>query len=313
MHEDRQPSPARIEVASEERQADALRLVFEHLDEDARTALVTTLLANSAAGALPMAGLFDARRSEELVGAVWAQIQPGRTGVLWPPRVKPNEDPRTALELMTAADAFFARHAVSLAQTLLEDARGADAALLKQGGYEHFAELLYLVCTEAYFPPTRPDGELEFEAYTPAARARLAAVMEATYEATLDCPRLNGARAMEDVLTGYQATGRFDPGHWRIVRSDGRDVGCLLLADHPVGDQWELVYMGLVPAARGRGLGLQIIRFAQYLTGQAGRGRLVLAVDADNAPALALYASAGFLRWDQRSAFLRIFESERQG
>jgi RimJ/RimL family protein N-acetyltransferase len=115
------------------------------------------------------------------------------------------------------------------------------------------------------------------------------------------------------VLTGYQATGRFDPGHWRIVRSDGRDVGCLLLADHPAADQWELVYMGLVPAARGHGLGAEMIRFSQYLTGQAGRGRLVLAVDADNAPALALYASAGFLRWDRRSAFLRIFGNERQG
>lgn len=313
MQDESHLASAKIEIASEERQAAALRLVFDHLDEDARAALVTTLLASSAAGALPMAGLFDARRGDELVGAVWAQIQPGKTGVLWPPRVKPNESPRTALELMAAADAFFARHAVSLAQTLLEDARSADAALLKQGGYEHLADLLYLVCTEAYFPPTRPDGELEFEIYSPANRDRLAAVMEATYEATLDCPRLNGARAMDDVLTGYQATGPFDPDRWRIVRRVGRDVGCLLLADHPAADQGELVYMGLVPAARGSGLGVQMVRFAQYLTGQAGRGRLVLAVDAENAPALALYASAGFLRWDQRSVFLRMFESERRG
>ena len=37
--------------------------------------------------------------------------------------------------------------------------------------------------------------------------------------------------------------------------NDGRDVGVLLLADHPRARHWELMYMGLVPEARGTGLG----------------------------------------------------------
>jgi hypothetical protein len=79
----------------------------------------------------------------------------------------------------------------------------------------------------------------------------------------------------------------------------------LLLADHPDDDQWELVYMGIIPAARGRGWGLQITRHAQWLTGCAARRRLILAVDAANQPAVAMYAAAGFQTWNRRSAFVK--------
>jgi GNAT superfamily N-acetyltransferase len=66
--------------------------------------------------------------------------------------------------------------------------------------------------------------------------------------------------------------------------------------------------MGVLPAARGHGWGAGIVRYAQWLAGQAARGRLVLAVDAANAPALRMYAAAGFRQWDQTSVFLRIFD-----
>ena len=64
----------------------------------------------------------------------------------------------------------------------------------------------------------------------------------------------------EEVLSGYRTTGVFDPQRWLLVRQDGEDVGCLLLADHPTSSQWELVYMGLVPEVRGRGLGIELVR-----------------------------------------------------
>ena len=67
----------------------------------------------------------------------------------------------------------------------------------------------------------------------------------------------------------------------------------------------ELVYMGLVPEVRGHGWGLELVRRAQGIAGRCGRERLVLAVDAQNAPAVALYEAAGFVRWDERRAFMR--------
>ena len=44
----------------------------------------------------------------------------------------------------------------------------------------------------------------------------------------------------------------------------------------------ELIYLGVVPEARGRGLGIQLVRAAQRLAGADGCERLVTAVDAAN-------------------------------
>jgi GNAT superfamily N-acetyltransferase len=111
-----------------------------------------------------------------------------------------------------------------------------------------------------------------------------------------------------DVLAGYRATSSFDPSRWFVARHSGQDVGCLLLADIADANQWLLVYMGLLPAARGRGLGIEMVRHAQWLCGQAGRARMVLAVDAENAPAVEIYAAAGFVAWDRRSVWLRVLD-----
>ncbi len=134
--------------------------------------------------------------------------------------------------------------------------------------------------------------------------------MDRTYEGTLDCPRLNGVRSTEDVLATYRRSGEFDPARWFLVRLEEQDVGCLLLADHPRNEQWELIYVGLVPSARGRGLGRQLVRHAQWLVRQAGRRRLVLSVDAANGPAIGLYASEGFVAWDRRGIYLHLFTDE---
>ena len=186
-----------------------------------------------------------------------------------------------------------------------------DGTVLSAEGFEPLADLLYLVSPDERFPPSRPAGRLEFESYSPASHGRMARVIEATYEETLDCPRLNGVREIDDVMVGYRATGVFAPARWLLVRHQGEDVGCLLLADHPQQENWELVYMGLVPSARGNGWGNEITQYAQWLTRQAGRPRLVLAVDATNAPAIRVYSSLGFHPWDRRSVYLKIFECRR--
>lgn len=114
---------------------------------------------------------------------------------------------------------------------------------------------------------------------------------------------------MDEVLTSYRDTGEFDPQRWLIVQHEDRDVGCLLLADHPAADQWELVYMGLMAEARGRGFGLPLVQYAQWLTRLADRPRLVVAVDGANGPAMSVYDSAGFVSWDQRVVFWRKFDA----
>jgi ribosomal protein S18 acetylase RimI-like enzyme len=98
-----------------------------------------------------------------------------------------------------------------------------------------------------------------------------------------------------------------------ICRHAHQDVGCLLLAEHTGSASWELVYMGLLPEARGMGFGTSLVRYAQWLTGRAGYARLVLAVDASNGPAISCYSEAGFLAWDRRSVLLKVLTSGGPG
>ena len=79
------------------------------------------------------------------------------------------------------------------------------------------------------------------------------------------------------------------------------------LSDYPEYDNWELVYMGVAPWARGKGWGIEIVRYAEWRTAQAGRKRLVLAVDAANRPGIAMYTAAGFQAWDRRVVWLKRF------
>lgn len=291
--------------ASPEQAAEALRLVFCDLSAENRECYVRALAQQIASGAVSVEGLWLARRAGRLAGATFAQSQAGRTAVVWPPRLVAHEPAATAGLLLERALQWLAGQGVRVVHALLETVTETDDAVLRAGGFVPLAELVYLASERTDFPDRCPEGPLHFEPYCPANHDRLVRVVEASYEQTLDCPELNGIRDMADVLAGYRATGVFDPGRWLIARWGEEDVGCLLLADHPQEEIWELVYMGLRVEARHRGWGRQIARHAQWLAGQAGRPRLWVAVDAANAPALRVYAAVGFQVWDRRRAYLK--------
>jgi len=67
-----------------------------------------------------------------------------------------------------------------------------------------------------------------------------------------------------------------------------------------------LIYMGLIPSVRGRGWGMELARYAQWLTRQAGRSQLLLGVDAGNWPAIRVYAAVGFRQWAERMVYGRF-------
>jgi len=294
-----------IRVVPREHVADALRLVYCRMEGEQAAHYVETLARGIHAGEIPGEGLREARRGGHRVGAIFSQAQPGRTAVVWPPQLAAGEPLETASQLLADTCTWLAAERVQVAHALLEKVDRPVDGLLRGAGFAPLATLLYLVSTEADFPPLRPTGTLEFDPYDPGDHHRMLRTVQATYENSLDCPALDGLRTMEDVLAGYRATGCFGPERWLVVRQGGQDVGCLLLADHPQDQHWELVYMGLVPSARGHGWGREIVRYGQWLTGQAGRPRLVVAVDAANRPALDMYAIEGFRAWDRRRVYVK--------
>jgi len=83
---------------------------------------------------------------------------------------------------------------------------------------------------------------------------------------------------------------------------------CLLNGAHPAtgsAGSVELVYLGLVPEARGRGLGRRLLEHGLALLKGRSERAVVLAVDERNTPAMKLYREAGFRPSLRRVAFIR--------
>ena len=175
------------------------------------------------------------------------------------------------------------------------------------------AELIYLAGEprRRLAAPALPAGVAWVE-YNPATHEQFKRAIAATYDNSLDCPALNGVRDMEDVVAGHRASGEFDPRLWRLLVEPAADpadppvpLGVLLLAPIPAAAALELVYLGLVPAARGRRLGDLLLRHALAGVADHGMQRLTLAVDARNAPALKLYYRHGLARVGSKLAMMR--------
>ncbi len=298
-------------VRPAERDVALAELLADVPENDRRRRLAVTRAEIEAHDPL-WSGLMVAERADERIGVVLAMPQPGKTALVWPPQVRGETHTEVARALLAATTERLEAAGVLVAQALLESKPGRVAELFRAAGFTLESMLLYMAASSDQFPQARPGNlpaarGLAYEAYSSEDPDRMARVVEATYHGTLDCPGLNQVRAVEDVLAGYRAVGRFDAQRWLVVVHEGQDVGCLLLSEHPGTGRWELVYMGLVPAARGKGWGLEIVRHGQWFARQSGCEQMLLAVDANNQPAIDMYAQAGFKLWEQRLALLRVF------
>ncbi|MHC4948215.1 MAG: GNAT family N-acetyltransferase [Planctomycetota bacterium] len=233
---------------------------------------------------------------------------PGRTAMFFSSHPSGPADVAGHAAAIDGAAAALAAEPVDLGQTLLEPAERLEREAYLAGGFRPLATLSYLQRPlpgpRRVPPPPLPDG-VAIEPYAASRRAELVAVLDASYEQTLDCPGLYGLRRTVDVLAGHEATGEFDPALWFLLRVDGAAAGTLLLNPAPAQRSVELVYLGLAPSARGRGLGAVLLEHG--LARLAGRRErtVALAVDERNEPALRLYRAADFQPVLRRVALIR--------
>lgn len=149
-----------------------------------------------------------------------------------------------------------------------------------------------------------PEG-ISVERASPIDDTDLALALERSYEKTLDCPELCGMRATRDVIASHRATGVWDPELWWLVRDHGAPVGAALLSPSPSQQHSELVYMGLAPGARGRGVASRLLSLGLHRTLARYAFPVTCAVDERNLPAQKLYERAGFAAFERRIAFVR--------
>jgi ribosomal protein S18 acetylase RimI-like enzyme len=147
---------------------------------------------------------------------------------------------------------------------------------------------------------------LAYQPY-PADPARFQETLLRTYEGTQDCPEVNGVRTIEEILHGHRSQGRHDPERWWLASARGRPVGVLMLTELPEWNGWDVSYVGVVPEARGRGVGRELMARALLEARAAEVRQLTLSVDGRNRPAWNLYTRLGFEPFDSREVFLAVW------
>ena len=301
-------TPARIAAPEAADLAAVLTCVMQGVmpAADARRA-ADELIDQSLKGTVVIGPVLGAWRGAQFVGAIWAQPQGAAAFTLWLPRVASSEPEETTAALVGQILDEIDRQGARMAQALVRPKATSEAGFLERFGFSTAAELVYLYSDQRDWPHAWPEDTIQLDPAAKNEQSRLRDVVEATYAETLDCPALDGLRSATDALEEYRKSPGYDPRLWFFVREAGQDVGCLILADHAEQDHWELVYVGVVPAARGRGLGLRVVRQAQHLARVADRGRIVLAVDVANRPAVAMYEASGFGEWDRRRVMMKTW------
>ena len=296
----------------------ALRLLFARFPiEEQATRLRDTLLA-SEQGRLNLDGLLLAKADALPVGVALVMLQPDGIALVWPPVVSCGAVDEVAVEdaLMVEVcrriDATDAR----LGQSLLSPDDVVEADLLSRHGFARAADLFFLA--RALHPadtePT-PDNSQEeallsgravtVETFRDDNASRFAAVIEQSYQHSLDCPYLKDFRSGTEAIASHKLSGVFDPSSWLLYSIEGRDAGVLLLNEHPDQDAIELVYIGVTPESRGLRLGQRMLGDGVRLAARRGRAAMFLAVDCENSFANAVYSEFAFAELARRRVLLR--------
>jgi len=244
-----------------------------------------------------------ALRAGDIVGTIRYTPGAGHTAAVVPPRLGRWDEDLAAALLRAAAGRARRRHGSRLIQTLLEP-DGADPAIaaLERAGFGRLATLLYMrraVDEEDRRLPL--SDRIAWRRYTRLRKGEFADAIAETYRESLDCPGLRGLRTVHDAVRTHKHTGRFRPKRWRLAVLDASPVGVAMVNE--MRGRGELVYLGVVPEARGIGLGRDLLRRAIRDTAEMGHETMGLAVDADNAPAVRLYRAAGFAETHRRLAW----------
>lgn len=248
--------------------------------------------------------IWRARQGRATVASAMIVRRPGRIGLLFfsPPQLPGVEAAALTALLQQAARAAL-REGLCLVQSLLRPEEAHLHDLMVTAGFTRLAELLYMERKLANPAPPAP-LPLELRSRGRFSDEELTAVIASSYQDSLDCPALCGLRTVADAIASHEATGVYRPAWWWIFSLDRRDAGCLLLCDTSESQSTELVYMGVHPEFRGRGLGRSMLRHAISVAHGSGRSSLKLAVDLQNSPARRLYESEGFLVTDRRAAYV---------
>ncbi len=305
------PEDCSIRPAQGAEVRDALLLVLSSLAPEARAALIDSLKRHNNTKLNPLSSLWVIEHQDRLIAACWAQPQSGNAVTLWPPRATVALPRELISKLIQKVMSVVDQAQIQFTQILLEAGDDPRIESLEENDFKFVAKLEYLGRKTELGGnlESEEDTELQFFPFAEEEQQRLKEIVELSYIDTLDCPSLTGLRNIEDTLAGYRSTGTYRPENWFRIKKDQDDVGVLILAELDMGENYELVYMGLLTQFRGRGYGNQIVDFACQKASDNGAEQIMVAVDALNYPAQKAYQKNGFIPWANRWAYIRTSAS----
>jgi len=234
---------------------------------------------------------------------------PGRTAMLLVAQ-PPRPDAAVISDALGQISTTLFEEDVHLVQLLLMENERTTAAAARQVNFESIATLQYMKCDlnqpEASNSKVTVQPTWQWHQYDDQQHAAFRDVIAASYKGSLDCSALAGRRDIDDVIAGHKAAGEFEPRNWWLLTDAQNLLGCILLSRLPQRATMELVYLGVHPDHRGRGIG-QVLLQQGIETARRNRcDTLTLAVDGQNTPALRLYESVGFTAREKRVAMIRF-------
>ncbi len=138
---------------------------------------------------------------------------------------------------------------------------------------------------------TWPDG-VTVRTYVPGADDETWLALNA--EAFADHPE-QGRMTQAD-LDARLSSDWFDPAGFFLAEREGRAVGFHWTKVHEAGRVGEVYVLGVTPGAQGGGLGRALTLHGLQHLRATGLSEVLLYVEADNAPAVAVYERLGFSR-----------------
>ena len=238
---------------------------------------------------------------------VLASMTPGRTAMLFLSPPGNREGVELGAEVIRHVFRGLAGAGTCLAQALVTPEELLEMQALEEAGLRRIAVLKYMEATlgrRERRPVELPEG-CRTRAYREEDEALIGELLARTYVDTLDCPGLVGLRGESDILEGHKHSGIYRPEWWTLLFEGETPIGVCLVNESKTDRTAELVYLGIVPEVRGRGLGRLLLARSLSVIAENAVKKVVLAVDESNAPAYDMYRGAGFNDTIRRHAFVR--------
>lgn len=252
-----------------------------------------------------------ANRSGGCCGAIAARIHRDGTADVSAPECYGQFDSHVATALLEQASARLADRGVQLAVVYLPILAESLHACAQSAQFRRAGELLVLCRSVDAQERLRPLAGWSLEPCVFGQRDDLPDIFERTLIGSRDFPDLPQISSIPSILERFAEVGYGDTPMWYLIRYGKNLAGCLLMAAREDCQMTELQYVGLAPEYRGRGGGRIVLQHALSSVGRRGVSTVTAGVDAENDPAIAIYASAGFDPASGRMVFFRRLATDR--